>query len=226
MKMDNRTKEIVGSIIAALGTILSAVGNTPSSFIKKDLQSSLDLWGNVLQAAGNALEADGQENLSLETIGNELQSIGNVTVVTGIIIKFEKEIEQRLTITGNWLQALGGLVSVADELESNTPAGRSESIIGNLLQSIGNSMQAIGGVYELEEDEKEDDNYKDSQSLTDSRNQPQAQYIGGYTLKSNYGYQGDYKDSQSLIVSGSWIQAVGSVISVIGQIKEETQENQ
>lgn len=33
-------------------------------------------------------------------------------------------------------------------------------------------------------------------------------------------------DAQFLGVLGSWIQAVGSVLSLIGQIKEETQEIQ
>jgi len=60
----------------------------------------------------------------------------------------------------------------------------------------------------------------------DSRDRRQIQPIGRYNLKSNYVYHEDYKDSQLLIVSGSWTQAVGSVISVIGQIKEETQEKQ
>ena len=231
MKMDNQTKEIVGSIIAAVGTIISAVGNTPSSFIKEDLQGNLDLWGNVLQATGNALQVDELGNLSLGTIGNEIQSIGNVTVVAGTIIEFkEEEIEQRLTITGNWLQALGGLVNVADEFEGNTHAGMSENIIGNLLQSIGNSLQAIGGVYELKNDEKDnekDNNPKNDRSLMYREEWLYPQSVGEfYELRNNYTDQEDHKDSQSLIVSGSWIQAVGSVISVIGQIKEENQEKQ
>lgn len=226
MEMDNQIKEIVGAIIAALGTIISAIGNTPS-LIKNDLQSTLDLWGNVLQATGNAIEVDGQDNISLETIGGKVQSIGNITIIAGIIINFEKEIEQKLIITGNWLQALGGLVSVAAEFEGNTHKGRAESIIGNLLESIGNSMQAIGGVYELEENNNKDSNHKNNQSLMYGRNWIRAQSIGkGYELQNNYINHEDDKDSQLLIISGSWIQVIGSVISVIGQIKEETREEQ
>ncbi|WP_043932604.1 DUF6944 family repetitive protein [Bacillus sp. EB01] len=189
--MNNQSKEILGSWIAAIGTISSAIGSTPSHFINSDLRKNLDLWGNVLQATGNALEADGQGAVSLEKLGNEIQSIGNVTVISGLISNFEKEIEQKLIISGNLIQALGGLVSLADELEDPTASGQLYNIIGNLLQSIGNSLQAIAGTYELKNEQK------------------------GYKI---------HKNPESLEVSGSWIQAIGSVISLIGQIKEEDNE--
>ena len=56
---------------------------------------------------GNALEADGQGEENLEKIGNELQSIGNVTVISGLVIDFEDITQQKLIIIGNWIQALG-----------------------------------------------------------------------------------------------------------------------
>jgi hypothetical protein len=192
LQMDNQSKKIFGSWIQAMGTIIAAIGSTPANFIKSDLRNALDLWGNTLQATGNALQADGQVEISPETIGNEIQSIGNVTVMSGLIIDFEEEAGQKLIITGNLIQALGGLVLLADGFEDGTIASQSYYIIGNLLQSIGNSLQAIGGSYELE---KNGIKYKDRK---------------------------EYKNGQSLIVSGSWIQATGSVISLIGQIREET----
>ncbi|MDN4072096.1 DUF6944 family repetitive protein [Fictibacillus terranigra] len=151
------------------------------------------IFVNTLQAAGNSLEAGGQGTFSLELIGNELQAIGNVTVIAGLLMDFEGDIEDILIITGNWTQALGGLVALADEFEDSTTAGQSENIIGNLLQAIGNSLQALGGSYELLED-------------------------GGYYHPSVF------FDNDDLIITGSWIQAAGAAISVIGQIKEETQE--
>lgn len=55
----------------------------------------------------------------------------------------------------------------------------------------------------------------------------QVQSIGkAYGFENNYINYKDDKDSQLLIVSRSWIQAIGSVFSVIGQIKEGTTENQ
>ncbi|WP_232487800.1 MULTISPECIES: hypothetical protein [Bacillus] len=34
----------------------------------------------------------------------------------------------------------------------------------------------------------------------------------------------DDEDGQLIVITGSWVQAVGSVVSLIGQIREESQE--
>ena len=187
--MGSQFKEVFGSVIQAIGTIESAVGSTPFKNLSKETSFNLRLQGNVLQATGNALSADGQGNIwSLEYIGDVTQAVGNSTVIVGLLIKFDDETDQKLIITGNWLQALGSFVGLTDEFEDQTLSGRSFNIIGGLLQGIGNSLQALGGKYQLEDENDED-----------------AERIG---------------------ILGSWIQAVGSVLSLIGQIKEETQETQ
>lgn len=92
--------------------------------------------------------------------------------------------EQKLIITGNWIQALGSFVGLTDEFFDHTAAGRIENIIGGLLQGIGNSLQAIGGTEQLK----------------------------GLSSQQNLG------------TIGSWIQATGAVLSLIGQVKEEVEE--
>lgn len=71
----------------------------------------------------------------------------------------------------------------------------------NLLQVIGNSLQALSGVYELKSSRNNDDKY--AKSSKEEKN-----------------------EDISLDVIGSWIQAVGSVISLIGQIREEREEKE
>ncbi|MGE6611857.1 DUF6944 family repetitive protein [Peribacillus sp. NPDC076916] len=187
--MGSHFKEVFGSVLSTIGTIESAIGSTPFKNLSKTLSFNLRLQGNVLQATGNGLSADGQGNiLSLEYIGDVIQAVGNSTVIEGLLIKFKDQIDEKLIITGNWLQALGSFVGLTDEFEDNTPSGRSYNIIGGFLQGIGNSLQALGGTYQLS-----------------NENDSEAQFLG---------------------VLGSWIQAVGSVLSLIGQIKEETQEIQ
>jgi hypothetical protein len=193
-QMNNQSKEILGASAAAIGTISAAVGSTPSYFMKSDLQEHLVLWGNVLQATGNALEADGQENISLEGLGNQVQSAGNVTVISGLMSHMEEETKQKLVISGNWMQALGALVSLADELEDDTGAGRAYAIIGNLLQATGNSLQAFAGIKELED-------------------------------QLSYRNSTAHQSPAFLDATGSWIQALGSVLSLLGQIKEENKFN-
>lgn len=176
--MENNQKAILGSWIQASGTVLSAIGSTPTNVISDDLLDDLNLWGNVLQATGNALIADTEKDLTLDKVGNIVQSIGNSTVITGMLIHFREDTKQLLDIQGNWLQALGGGVSFADAFGQEPSLEVLFSLYGNLLQTIGNSLQAISGVLEL-------------------KNQ----------------------NGQKLNVIGSWIQAIGSILSFISQTK-------
>ncbi len=196
--MDNQLKEIFGAWLAAIGTVTAAVGSTPFRSLGESFRKDLNLIGNELQAVGNALEADGQGEENLEKIGNELQSVGNVTVVSGLVIDFEDITQQKLIISGNWIQALGGATALGDEFQDTSNINEIYNIIGNLLQVIGNSLQALSGVNELK-----------------------TSYIEN---KETSKKKEDNNSIWSLDVVGSWIQAIGSVISLIGQIQEESEE--
>jgi hypothetical protein len=187
--MEKQTKLVFGSTMQALGTVVAAIGSTPSEKISEDIRNDLSLIGNVLQAVGNALLVNAGGEF-LEDVGNSIQSTGNSIVVAGLIIDLEKDTKSRLEITGNFMQALGGSSALGGNLKEGPSLIGSYNIIANLLQVIGNSMQAVGGVYELK------DHDKNTKELNPLRN------------------------SQTLEVSGSWIQAVGSVLSLIAQLKE------
>lgn len=212
--MENQFKEIFGAWVAAIGTITSAIGSTPFDFISSNVRKDLNVYGNVLQAVGNALEADGQGEVSLEQIGNEIQSIGNVTVISGLIIEFKEETQIKLVIAGNWTQALGGLTALADEFEDTSDKDESLNIIGNLLQSIGNSLQAIGGIEQLKSIRNDNRSNKEG-NVNDGEKDIDTQV----NIKTNENEEGKLID-----IIGSWVQAVGSVISLIGQIREESEE--
>jgi hypothetical protein len=186
--MDNQLKAVFGATLAAIGTILSAISTIPATSKKMDtLFDGLDIAGNTLQGTGNALQADAQSGPSIAKTGNEIQAIGNSTVIAGLTLDLGYEYEDRLVITGNWLQALGGASALGVELENPTAPGQVFNINGNLLQSIGNSLQSIGGTENLREKER--------------------------------GGPGD--SFNNIIAIGSWIQAVGSVLSLIGVIQGE-----
>ncbi|KAA6452624.1 hypothetical protein F8161_18655 [Bacillus cereus] len=212
--MENQFKEIFGAWVAAIGTITSAIGSTPFNLMSSNVRKDLNVYGNVLQAVGNALEADGQGEVSLEQIGNKIQSIGNVTVISGLIIEFKEETQIKLVIAGNWTQALGGLTAVADEFEDTSNKDEYLNIIGNLLQSIGNSLQAIGGIDELKNIRNEDHSSKEG-NLNNGEKDTDAQ-INNETNEN--------REGQLIDIIGSWVQAVGSVVSLIGQIREESEE--
>nr|WP_263326663.1 hypothetical protein [Neobacillus sp. Marseille-Q6967] len=198
--MDNQLKELFGAWVQATGTVIAAIGSTPSRTLSHEVRESLNIWGNALQAAGNALIADAQETFSLEKLGNGVQAIGNSTVIAGIVNEFNEETKQRLEINGNWLQAFGGSIALPEDLVSEPSTIRTLNISGNVLQIIGNSMQAIGGTRELKQILRENnDRYKGYKESNENDKQVQ---------------------DKSLEINGSWIQAVGSVISAIAQTKE------
>lgn len=122
----NQPKALIGSFTQAIDTVTSAIASIPSLSDKK--QFALDLWGNVLQATENALEADAETTDVLSVYGNGIQSIGNITVIADLLSKEGEGLE----ITGNRLQ------SFADDWEDEQSSVF--SLIGNLLQSIGNAL--------------------------------------------------------------------------------------
>lgn len=202
--MENQLKEIVGSWIVMIGTITYAIGSTPSSFLREETLEDLVIIGNVLQAMGNVLEAEGQGDFTLETLGNELQATGNATVITGLLLPLDEEDEQKTVIAGTWIQVLGGLVALSDEFYDATDADDSYNISGNLLQSIGNSLQAKSLMATLLKGQSEK-NTENDKNETESEQQ-------------------NNDSIDPVFLTGVWIQAVGSVIALIGQIKEETEE--
>lgn len=131
-----------------------------------------------------------------------------------MVIDFKEETQIKLVIAGNWTQALGGLTALADEFNDTSDNDESLNIIGNLLQSIGNSLQAIGGIYELKSNRDEEQYNKEGK----------VNGVGKDTDTQVNSETNENEEGQRIDVVGSWIQAVGSVISLIGQIREESEE--
>ncbi|TMU84450.1 hypothetical protein FGG79_16305 [Bacillus sp. BHET2] len=177
--MGNKQKATFGAWVAAIGTVLAAIGSTPIKRIPKDTLNAFSLIGNEMQGTGNALEADAIDEFTLTKAGNQIQAIGNTTVIAGIVIDFNEILKQELNIKGNLLQALGGSAALYDSFNEEHTVEELFSIYGNLLQIIGNSLQAISGILEI-----------------------------------------NGKESGKLNVVGSWIQAIGSIISALVQTEE------
>ncbi|MEC0345868.1 DUF6944 family repetitive protein [Peribacillus frigoritolerans] len=216
--MDNQFKETFGSWTQAIGTVVSAVAGTPSNVLDEEFRKNLDLIGNELQATGNALLADAEETWSLDKFGNIIQAIGNSTVILGLVIDFDEVTKQELIIKGNLIQALGGGTALAGAYENPDEPEQAFNATGNLLQVIGNSMQAMGGIAELKNSILEKDQDKGQEQAEQDKEQEQQKY--------QYPYLEDKSSDAELIqVMGGWVQAVGSVISLIGQLRSNENEN-
>lgn len=203
---------IVGSVLVSVGTITAAIGSTPSNYIKSNVRDDLTLLGNVLQAEGNAIDAEAKGTV-LRSVGKEITASGNLTVITGLAFGFRKEASYKLFITGNWIQALGLAVNIGDAINLPPFPGQSENIVGSITQFIGNSLQAIGWSEALKNIRKDENDNENKQKKI------------GYYYKDYFKKNNGQSESESLVATGSWIQAIGSVISVIGVIKEVTLDN-
>ena len=189
--LENNFKETFGSWVQAIGTVVSAIANPPAFVPDDEASDNLDLIGNTLQGTGNAVVADGEEPGTLDQAGNAIQAIGNSTVITGLLRVFPEETSDILIINGNFIQALGGGVSAADITENEPYEGL--NIAGNLLQLLGNSLQGLAGIIEL----KNGDSQQESGFQTS---------------------QGEEVDPVYIQVLGSWIQAIGAVLTLIAQL--------
>ncbi|CAH0311111.1 MULTISPECIES: DUF6944 family repetitive protein [Peribacillus] len=216
--MDNQFKETFGSWIQAIGTVISAIAGTPSDVLDEEFRNNLDLIGNELQATGNALLADAEETWSLNKFGNQLQAIGNSTVILGLVIDFDEVTKQELIIKGNLIQALGGGTALAGAYENPDEPEQAFNVTGNLLQVIGNSMQAIGGIAELKNSVLEKDKEKDQKEEEQEKEQELQKYQYPYLEEKP-------SDAELIQATGGWVQAVGSVISLIGQLRSNEEEN-
>ena len=209
--MESESKAIVGSVIVSVGTITAAIGSTPSNYIKSNVRDDLTLVGNVLQATGNGIDAEAKGTF-LRSVGKEITASGNLTVITGLVFDIRKEASYKLFIAGNLIQALGLAVNFGDAIDLPPFPGQSENIVGSITQIIGNSLQAIGWTEALENIRKDENDNKNKQKKS-------GYYYEDYFKKNNV------QQFELLVATGSWIQAIGSVISVIGAIKESTQDN-
>ncbi|WP_289315489.1 hypothetical protein [Peribacillus sp. NJ4] len=215
-EMDSQFKETFGSWTQAIGTVISAIAGTPSNVLGEEFSEKLDLIGNELQATGNAILADAEETWSLDKFGNVIQVIGNSTVILGLVIDYDEITKQELIIKGNLIQALGGGTAVAGAFENPDEPEQAFNVTGNLLQAIGNSMQAIGGIVELK------DSCQDKDQKEQDKDADKEQNMKNY----QYPYLEDKPSDAELIqVMGGWIQAVGSIISLIGQLRSNIEEN-
>ncbi|MGM9927847.1 MAG: DUF6944 family repetitive protein [Bacillus sp. (in: firmicutes)] len=135
----------------AVGTTLSAIGNTPFTFLETDTLKRIDLVGDSLQATASAIMADAEENYNLFKIGNMIDASGNVIEIAGNNLPFANPISnQFLQAEGNGLQTFGtGLTFIycyENAIETEFELSALYGIYGSLIQTIGLAMQTIAAL--------------------------------------------------------------------------------
>lgn len=130
---------IAGNWIEAVGTIIAALGSTPSTIFSKQTLTDFNLIGNILEAGGIAIALNTEDSL-LNTVGDELQAIGNIVVVAGILTKNE-QLGQLLETKGDLLQVVGSGLTI--NTQGNLTLLQTIANTGNIIQLIGNVMQVF-----------------------------------------------------------------------------------
>ena len=130
---------LIGNWIVAIGTVVSAIGSTPSTIFTQQTRNDFRLIGPTLEAVGIALVAQTEDTL-LYTVGDQIQAIGNLNVIAGVLSRNE-QIEVLLEKQGDLVQLVGlGLV-----IKTEGPLTLLETLYntGNIIQLIGTAIEAI-----------------------------------------------------------------------------------
>lgn len=140
---------LIGNWIVAIGTVVSAIGGTPSTIFTKQTRDDFRLIGPTLEAVGIALVAETEDTL-LYTVGDQIQAIGNLNVIAGVLSRNE-QIETLLEKQGDSAQLVGlGLV-----IKTAGPLTLLETLYntGLLIQLIGTAIEvyAIRGTVVAED---------------------------------------------------------------------------
>ena len=140
---------LIGNWIVAIGTVVSAIGGTPSTIFTKQTRNDFRLIGPTLEAVGIALVAQTEDTI-LYTVGDQIQAIGNLNVIAGVLSRNE-QLEVLLEKQGDSAQLVGlGLV-----IKTAGPLTLLETLYntGLLIQLIGTAIEvyAIRGTVVAED---------------------------------------------------------------------------
>lgn len=144
-----RRTAIIGNWIVAIGTVVSAIGGTPSTIFTQQTRNDFRLIGPTLEAVGIALVAETEDTL-LYTVGDQIQAIGNLNVIAGVLSRNE-QLEPLLEKQGDSAQLVGlGLV-----IKTEGPLTLLQTLYntGLIIQLIGTAIEvyAIRGTVVAED---------------------------------------------------------------------------
>lgn len=175
---------------------------------KKILGSFISMLGTIQSALGSTPDfpLDEEQRYQFDIIGNTLQAVGSGLSADGQESDFMGAVGDQIQATGNSTVLVGLLIYKKDNPD-----------LAERVVISGNWLQALGSFVGLDYNENENTSVLESNIggiLQGIGNSLQA--IGGIeTLRPNIT---SFKDVGTL---GSWIQAIGSVISFLVEVSDE-----
>ena len=144
MEKEDLLIEYIGSWVLAIGANINAAASTPSPLLTDEQLEEINLIGFELQALGFAIQADGQNELNLESAGNGIAAIGMLEIISSILLPFSEKTDTKLEVSGNLLASLGAfMIFIEERFHEPVQPGQGLETIGNLMQAIGTGVLAI-----------------------------------------------------------------------------------
>lgn len=146
---------LTGAWLAAIGTIVSAIGEVRALAGLNNINSKLVAIGEGLQAVGALLSGTVEADDPLSFAGDWIDGAGAAAASVGAYMQYldpeNGENAVRLEVIGDLFQSIGASISAyADHL-----AGDEQFAIANAIDGFGAGLEAIGGVYKLNDREEE-----------------------------------------------------------------------
>lgn len=132
----------ISAWIEAIGTVISAIGSTPSQVLSDAMLRDLNIIGLALQAVGSGLIPENQDDLF--KIGSQLEAIGNLVSLQAEFIENEN-VSSVLSSQGDLIEAVGGALTI--DFTGNQSIQNALNNIGDVIQVIGASYQALSVRY-------------------------------------------------------------------------------
>ena len=177
---------ISGAWLLGIGSLIDTIGQTQQTFTHSDLGKDLIIKGNGIEALGNTLQAIGRTRL----------------------LKPERELSQLYTIFGNWLEAAGNTtnsVGVSIDINGAEEEGIKIDTLGSGVQGLGAAFEAIGASLE------EVSSYR-TLAITGNSFISLGSFLGA--IGNIYVINEKNVIGEQILLVGSWIQFIGSLILI------------
>ncbi|MEN1938004.1 AraC family transcriptional regulator [Paenibacillus sp. 102] len=144
--MNSKSLAVTGAWFQAGGNIISAIGGTRAFIGEENVEDTLTIVGESVQAIGGILQGLGQT----EDAGEENENKEDAKQPNGSLKKTENE-DEVIEQSNDFMEQIGS------EMRQSEKSGCSLGRTSAFVQALGNTSDVIGTALNIENEEKEND---------------------------------------------------------------------
>jgi hypothetical protein len=143
--------DVIGAWLIFAGTLINASGASVNLVGEEELSFKVTGSGNVIEAAGNILQAVGRSNHpenNVSVYGSFLQAAGNSANAAArvLLLNNQRRDGHYLDVIGSSVQTLG---AAAEAIGSSLDEDKDQLTAGYLLIAGGAAIEGVSGIYFL-----------------------------------------------------------------------------